>query len=321
VPTVKNPARLRRCLGSIVAHAGESELPFEIIIVLDGAQPDMVDYVGGLSGATVVAWTQLRGLPAGLNAACRHARSDRIVVLQDDARAQPGWLPALIETAERHPRAGLVGSLVLAVDGSVMSAGALLLGDGHTTYPWPEVPPSPASFSGVRAVDYAAGTSYVFKREAWLEVGGFDEGLYPAIFVDVDFCTSLWQKGWQVLLDPRSTAVHERHGSTALPMREFLYARNRERVLGRWHRLLRGRPTYPPTPEGRAEIERRLASWLERPPADLPSGDRPSHVEPQAETVYVSRERAFLRDYAAFLEQRLEDREAEIRDLRRAPSP
>ena len=62
---------------------------------------------------------------------------------------------------------------------------------------------------GVRPFDYLSSSSLLVRRAAWVEVGGFDEEIYPGVYVDADFCTALWNAGWRVLLEPRSVVVHD----------------------------------------------------------------------------------------------------------------
>lgn len=53
------------------------------------------------------------GFPAACNLARSVARGEYFVVLQDDGKIASGWLEALVEVADAHPEAGLVGSVTL----------------------------------------------------------------------------------------------------------------------------------------------------------------------------------------------------------------
>jgi GT2 family glycosyltransferase len=44
-----------------------------------------------------------RGFGSGCNQAAKEAGGELIVFLNDDAEVEPGWLEALVETADRHP--------------------------------------------------------------------------------------------------------------------------------------------------------------------------------------------------------------------------
>ena len=283
--------------------------------MLDGANADVAEFLADhVPETTVLSWPERRGLAAGLNAAFRATSCSYVAVLQDDAVPQAGWLASLLHTAARYPRAGVVGSLVLSVDGTVQSAGAIVRGEGGVVMPWIDDAPPATSFTEVRAADYVGSSSVLVSRAAWSAIGGFDEDLYPAVYVDADFCTGLWHAGWLVLLDPHSVVCHERHGSTTRPFREFLYQRNRVRFMAKWGSFVGGRPTGPPNAsEVEAAIER-ASRWLAEPPGPSPrSGDRPPVAA--APIVYVARERDLLRAYVAELEPRLDGLEERIAEL------
>jgi len=304
VPTIRNPERLGRCLDATRRAAADDGIEIELIVVLDGADPDVALFLAERApDATVLSWPERRGLAAGLNAAFRAASCSHVAVLQDDAVPTAGWFAALLGTAERYPQAGAMGGLVLSPDGTVQTAGAILGGDGLTSMPWTGEPPPATSFTEVRTVDFVSSSSVLVSRAAWSSVGGFDEDFYPLMHVDADFCTALWSAGWLVLLDPHAVARHERGGSTTGPLREFGYQRNCSRFMTKWNSFVAGRPLGPPSASEMQAAVARAAGWLENPPpTSRPAGGPPLPASP---AVYVARERAFLHDYAAELESRV----------------
>lgn len=57
-------------------------------------------------------------------------------------------------------------------------------------------------------VDWAAGMCLVVRRDAWVDVGGFDER-YHMYFEDVDLCRRLGAAGWSILYLPAIEVVHD----------------------------------------------------------------------------------------------------------------
>ena len=49
----------------------------------------------------------------------------------------------------------------------------------------------------------------MIRRDAFEDVGDFDEQFYPAWYEDVDFCRRLKAKGWQVYFAPEAQFLHE----------------------------------------------------------------------------------------------------------------
>lgn len=248
---------------------------------------------------TVISWPERRGFAAALNAAVRTVDAEHFAVLQDDARPEAGWLRPLLETAVCDATVGVVGSLSIGADGRVRRAGGIIGGDGFTANPWIGDPPPRDAIVEVRAFDYLSSASLIVRRAAWADVGGFDEEMYPAVYVDADFCTSLWNGGWQVLLDPRSVVVHDAGGSTSRLFREFLYTRNRARFVGKWGRCFSGRPTLP-AGQGDPDTVGTPGVWDRVSPASAGiTRGTPPEAPPD---VYLRRERDMLRSYAEALE-------------------
>lgn len=72
-------------------------------------------------------------------------------------------------------------------------------GDGRYTPPKDGIPFSP---------DWAAGMFMLFRRAAFLEIGGFDEGFF-LYYEDVDICARLWERGYLIVAVPNVAVVHD----------------------------------------------------------------------------------------------------------------
>ncbi|WP_103727347.1 glycosyltransferase family 2 protein [Novosphingobium sp. HII-3] len=57
-------------------------------------------------------------------------------------------------------------------------------------------------------VDWVAGMLVLFRREAFAQVGGFDEG-YFMYLEDADICRRLRRAGWKTVYQPSVTVVHD----------------------------------------------------------------------------------------------------------------
>jgi GT2 family glycosyltransferase len=64
-----------------------------------------------------------------------------------------------------------------------------------------------------RSVDQPAGAFLMVHREAWLNLGGFDESFHPLWFEDVDFCKRLYAAGYSAVFESRASAYHLGAGS------------------------------------------------------------------------------------------------------------
>jgi GT2 family glycosyltransferase len=250
------PELLRACLYSM-ARSAPGEIPFETIVVLNEADSGVeAELLRTVTGLHVVNSPVNLGLAGAANRGRHLARGDLLIVLHDDAEVEPGWMEALVETADAHPEAGAIGGKVLNPDGSLQNAGMILWRDATTSPPWVGKAPAPDAFDRVRAVDYCGTSSLLVRASAWDAVGGLDERFYPAYYADVDLSLALRQRGLVVLYQPRSVIRHHRGASTNIRFRSFIVRRNRLLFLEKWGSAL---AEYdPPEAGSRAALERAL---------------------------------------------------------------
>ncbi|MFN0104625.1 MAG: glycosyltransferase family 2 protein [Bryobacteraceae bacterium] len=76
-----------------------------------------------------------------------------------------------------------------------------------------------------QAVEQPAGACFLFRRDDWERLGGFDEGFYPVWYEDVDFCRRLLATGGRIWFNPLVRVLH--HGGHSVQKIELGY---RERV-------------------------------------------------------------------------------------------
>src|SRR5215471_7188697 len=146
---------LRACLAS-VARFGPSTIPFETILVLNEAGPDVEAALRAtVTGAKITSSVVNLGLAGAANRGRSLANGEFLLILHDDAEVEPGWMEALVETADAHPEAGAIGGKALWPDGQLQWAGGILWRTAITSKPWVgEEAPAPTAFDRLRAVDF-----------------------------------------------------------------------------------------------------------------------------------------------------------------------
>jgi O-antigen biosynthesis protein len=247
VPTLGNPLLLR-CLDSLRRHIG-SVVPYEVVVVGNGVPNARLEPIRTLS------WPALRLVPSpvnlgfvgGCNRGAAEGSGEYLVFLNDDTEVLPGWLEALVETADGHPQAAAVGSLILFPDGSIQEAGSIVWRDGSTLGVARGASIEASAYNFLRPVDYCSACSLLVRRECWDAVGGLDARYFPAYYEDVDLCFTLAQAGFRILLQPRSRLVHYETGSSSTPRKTFLLLRNRESFALKWADALQTREAAAPT--------------------------------------------------------------------------
>lgn len=181
------------------------------IVVVDNASTD--DSLPRLEeqplpeGLRILRLAENIGFAGGVNRGFTETTAPMTLVLNPDVRARPGSVSALADFLENEPRAGAVGGFVNAHYlprrfPSITSLALENLGVSrpHRRMSAPEKP---------KRVDQAAAAALMIRRQAFNEIGGFDESFYPAWYEDVDFARRLAEAGWERWFEPRARFDHE----------------------------------------------------------------------------------------------------------------
>ena len=108
IPTLGNQL-LEQCLDALRQNISDA-VTYEVVVVANGAS--ISHLIEPSSWPTLRLITSLVNL--GFGGACNRGAAEAVgeflVFLNDDTEVLPGWLEALVATADDHPEAGAVGS-------------------------------------------------------------------------------------------------------------------------------------------------------------------------------------------------------------------
>ena len=226
------------CLRALAVNT--KDVPFEVIVVENGVDPSVSDNLAfGVSGVKIIRSGVNRGFAGGCNLGARQARGVYLVLLNDDAEPEPGWLAPLVEAAET-PGVGAVGGRVLLSDGTLQEAGSIIWKDGSSYGVGRDLPGDAVSLRFRRRVEYCSALNFLVRRDMWNELGGLDEGYFPAYYEDVDFCLKIAERGSIVLYEPRSVVRHFESRSSTQRYKEYLCLTHRRKLLERWSNVFEG---------------------------------------------------------------------------------
>jgi len=247
---------LDRCLASLRPEhdAGRAE-----VWVVDNASTDG-------SAALVTErhpWVRLEaaaenlGFGPAVNRVAERTATPLIAAANADVALAPGALAALLEAAQRHPRAGALAPRLIAPDGTTQ----------HSVHPFPTVRTGLLTSSGLaqrgaiarrlpmeghwdperaRDVDWAHGAFLLVRRPAWAAVGGFDpeQWLYAE---DLDLCWRLRRAGWTTRYVPQARVAHAVSAATAGRWDGRERAERTQRSAYAWMLARRGLPAVRAT--------------------------------------------------------------------------
>ena len=219
-------------LDSCLRALSECERPPDEVIVVDNASSD--DSLADLAGwpdVTVEASTRNLGFAAGANRGIDRTDAPIVVVLNPDVEVDPEFGGTLLRIFASDSTLGAAGAKLRYPDRNLLqhAGGELdrtLLTTRHRGYREPDqgLWDEPAS------VDFVTGGAIALNREAFDQVGGFDERFWPAYYEDVDICLRLRAEGWQVRYQPELSAVHVESATLARSLDYYrYYHRNRIR--------------------------------------------------------------------------------------------
>lgn len=209
---------LAACLTSVQRMLdAESPGPVEILVV-DNAPPDDSTrrLVSGLDGVRYVCEPR-PGLDFARNRALAASTAEYVAFLDDDVEVDGGWLAGLRTALADHPDAAAVTGLVLPFELETRAQilferrGGFRRGFRQLRYDGPRLPGNP--LYPVGAGIFGAGCNMVFRREAVLALGGFDEALDTGAPLpgggDLDMFYRVVRAGLPLVYEPTMAVAHK----------------------------------------------------------------------------------------------------------------
>jgi GT2 family glycosyltransferase len=192
----------------------------EVVVVDHGSTDGTIDFVRERFPDVRVIEQENKGMGGGNNAGMRAADGRYFFLLNSDAWVIGDGLERLVEFADGHPEAAVVGPKLLNTDGSLQRSarGEPTLWRLATEYLFirklaPRSRRLNPLYRGdfdhdhVAEVDWLFGPALLVRREAADAVGLFDEDFFM-FSEEVDWMTRFRRAGWTVLFFPDAEVVH-----------------------------------------------------------------------------------------------------------------
>ncbi len=224
IPVWNGREYLPGCLDALLAQ----DYPdFEVVVVDNASADGSADLVAeNYPQVRLIRNPQNLGFAGGCNMGLRAAQGDVLVLLNQDAIPQPGWLSYLVE-ALRDPRVGVVGCKLLYPDGeTIQHAGGWIEWPLGLAHHHGQGEKDNGQWDAPMEVDYVTGAAMAFRRDVFQKTGPLDEGFWPGYFEDADFCFRARGQGYKVYYIPSSVALHA----------ETTSIRDRERISAYYQR-------------------------------------------------------------------------------------
>ncbi len=197
------------CRAAVVSLVASEGVGVDVTVVDNGSADQLLTWVLP-AGTRILPMDGNRGYAGGANAALedwrrRRPDSELVVIGSHDLIVEPSTLRCLVDVVAEHPRAGVVGPLLVA---PYRWAGGGW--NGRTAWQF-----DPDRTTGVVERAWTSGTCLLLRRACVDEVGDFDEALGSYV-EDVDYGLRVNDAGWTVLVTHDATASSLGSVSTAV---------------------------------------------------------------------------------------------------------
>lgn len=205
IPTWNGRALLPACLDALLR---QTRPPAEIVVVDNGSEDGTAELLcSAYPEVRVVSFPRNRGFASAANAGIRASRTPFVALLNNDAVPEPGWIAALLDATDRHPRGAAFCSLVLTPAGRVESTGLV-----YTRYGWAvqrdHLGDARDAGVGREAVVHAAPAAAILYRLRALDGTLLFEDDFFAYAEDIDLSFQLRRAGWECRYVPEARVVH-----------------------------------------------------------------------------------------------------------------
>jgi N-acetylglucosaminyl-diphospho-decaprenol L-rhamnosyltransferase len=233
VPTYQGRGHLENLLPSLA----EQTLPHDVIVVDNASTDGTLELLRDRwPQVHRISFPQNRGFGKATNAGVAAARSETVVLLNNDIVCTPTFLERLVEALD--PREGFVMAAPVLVrrddEGHIDTAGIVI---DRTLHGFDHLYGEPVAVLTGDPFDPLApcGGAAAFDRAAFLRVGGFDPAFF-AYLEDVDLAIRCVGRGWKCRLAPTALAIHAHSGTIGegSPAKNRLTAWGRGYIAGKY---------------------------------------------------------------------------------------
>ena len=206
--TWNSAVHMPHCLDCLAAQTLKD---FEVVLVDNGSTDGSLDGLESRWPGLTLRMKRLdenRGFAAANNLGARLARGHWLALLNTDAFPDPGWLEKLLQAAGHYPEFSFFASRQLQANTPQLLDGA---GDAFhiSGLAWRRFAGWPSAQFGLepKEVFSPCAAAALYSRQAFLQVGGFDEDFF-SYHEDVDLGFRLRLQGFRCLYVPEAVVEH-----------------------------------------------------------------------------------------------------------------
>jgi N-acetylglucosaminyl-diphospho-decaprenol L-rhamnosyltransferase len=193
---------------SCLEHLRSQTLPHSVIVCDNGSTDGTQERVReSFPEARLVELGANVGFPPACNRGVQAGDGDVIVLLNNDVECRADFLQRLVAPLQGRERVGSVAALLLGPDERRIESFGLAVDPTLAGYPRLRGAATDEAQTANPILIGPSGAAGAYRRQAWDEVGGLDEGVF-AYGEDVDLALRIRAAGWATAAAADAVAVH-----------------------------------------------------------------------------------------------------------------
>jgi GT2 family glycosyltransferase len=203
IPTFRGWELTRSCL----EHLRQQTVAHHVVVVDNGSDDGTPERLRtAFPEVDLIELGANRGFPIACNRGAEAGSGDVIVLLNNDVECPPGFLEALVRPLESY-EIGSAAAVLVRAEGITIDSVGLTVDRTFAGFPRLCGRPVSEALTPAPALVGPIGAAGAYRREAWEQVCGLDEGVF-IYGEDVDLALRLRGAGWKTALAHDAVAVH-----------------------------------------------------------------------------------------------------------------
>ena len=194
VPTYNRVDRIGYCLHAL--RRQDCRSPFEIIVVDDGSTDDTVQFVSQFSGIQVIS-QENAGPAAARNRGVQAASGEIVLFTDDDCEPFSNWLTEMLKAFSDSEVAGAKGVYRSRQPELIARFVQLEYEDRYRR------------MAGRSSIDFIDTYSAAFRRDKFIEGGGYDTSFPVACCEDSELSYRMAARGWKMVFVETAIVLHQ----------------------------------------------------------------------------------------------------------------
>lgn len=193
IPTFNGAARIGTCLEALLAQSGQHQT--EILVVNDGSADNTAEVVRAYSNVRLINQANA-GPAAARNRGAAAASGEFLLFTDDDCVPSRDWLGAMLKPFADSEVVGAKGSYRTQQKSIVARFVQIEYEDRYR------------KMGRFRDIDFVDTYSAGFRRNAFLEMAGYDTAFPVACAEDADLSYRMSGRGWKMRFAPEAVVYH-----------------------------------------------------------------------------------------------------------------